>query len=245
MIATLLQIATMFALLSLLAFGGGAAVLPDMQRQAVEVHHWVTSREFLDMFALSRAIPPGSMIVVLIGQRVAGILGGLVALLAIRTVLPVGLRRGAAVAPRRRGRLAGDVGAGAGTGVDRRHHRQRHRPRPQHGARLGNLCRDRRHHIAAGAHAPAPADSHGTRRCVPHSRGWVMEHKGQRTVQRRGQADLQAAQEEHHGHQSDQFLRSPDRDRNGVQCRGLLFNETYRAGVSGGGWMTAVWQRDH
>ena len=83
MMPTLLQIAAMFSVLSLLAFGGGAAVLPDMQRQAVEVHHWVTSREFLDMFALSRAIPPGSMIVVLIGQRAAGILGGLVALLAM------------------------------------------------------------------------------------------------------------------------------------------------------------------
>ena len=83
MIGTLLQIAAMFSLLSLLAFGGGAATLPDMQRQAVEVHHWLTSREFLDMFALSRAIPPGSLIVVLIGQKAAGILGGLVALLAM------------------------------------------------------------------------------------------------------------------------------------------------------------------
>ncbi|HET6197994.1 MAG TPA: chromate transporter [Acetobacteraceae bacterium] len=83
MIATLLQIAAMFSVLSLLAFGGGAAVLPDMQRQAVDVHHWLTAREFLDMFALSRAIPPGSMIVVLIGQKAAGVLGGLVALLAM------------------------------------------------------------------------------------------------------------------------------------------------------------------
>ena len=83
MIAALLQIAAMFSVLSLLAFGGGAAVLPDMQRQAVDVHHWLTAREFLDMFALSRAIPPGSMIVVLIGQKAAGILGGLVALLAM------------------------------------------------------------------------------------------------------------------------------------------------------------------
>jgi len=81
--AILLQVAAMFTLLSLLAFGGGAAVLPDMQRQAVEVHHWLTSREFLDMFALSRAIPPGSMIVVLVGQKAAGIAGGLVALLAM------------------------------------------------------------------------------------------------------------------------------------------------------------------
>ena len=70
-------------LLSLLAFGGGAAVLPDMQHQAVDVHHWVTAREFLDMFAMSRAVPPGSMIVVLVGQRAAGVAGGLVALLAM------------------------------------------------------------------------------------------------------------------------------------------------------------------
>lgn len=83
MIVTLLQIAGLFSLLSLLAFGGGAAVLPDMQRAAVEVHHWVTAREFLDMFAISRAIPPGSMIVVLVGQKAAGVAGGLVALLAM------------------------------------------------------------------------------------------------------------------------------------------------------------------
>lgn len=83
MIATLLQIAAMFSLLSLLAFGGGAAVLPDMQRQAVEVHHWLSNSEFLDMFALSRAIPPGSLIVVLIGQKAAGVAGGLVALLGM------------------------------------------------------------------------------------------------------------------------------------------------------------------
>lgn len=83
MIATLLQIAGLFTVLSLLAFGGGAAVLPDIQRGVVEVHHWVTAREFLDMFAISRAIPPGSMIVVLLGQKAAGLAGALVALLAM------------------------------------------------------------------------------------------------------------------------------------------------------------------
>ena len=83
MIGTLLQIAAMFAVLSLLAFGGGQAVLPDMQHQAVEVHHWLTAREFLDMFALSRAIPPGSLIVALVGQKAAGIAGALVAMLAM------------------------------------------------------------------------------------------------------------------------------------------------------------------
>ena len=83
MIAILLQLAGLFAMLSLLAFGGGTGVLPDIQRASVDVHHWLTAREFLDMFALSRAVPPGSMIVVLVGQRAAGVAGGLVALLAM------------------------------------------------------------------------------------------------------------------------------------------------------------------
>ena len=84
MITTLLQLAALFSVLSLLAFGGGAGVIPDMQRAAVDAHHWVTAREFLDMFAISRATPgPGSLIVVLIGQRAAGLAGGLVAFLAM------------------------------------------------------------------------------------------------------------------------------------------------------------------
>jgi chromate transporter len=83
MIATLWQIAGLFVVLSLLAFGGGTSVLPDMQRAAVDVHHWATASEFLDMFAISRAVPPGSLIVVLVGQKAAGIAGGLVALVAM------------------------------------------------------------------------------------------------------------------------------------------------------------------
>ena len=133
MIATLLQIAAMFAVLSLLAFGGGAAVLPDMQRQAVDVHHWLTAREFLDMFALSRAVPPGSMIVVLVGQKAAGIAGGLVAFLAMFGPSSlVAFAVGAALASRRRRRLAADAGAGAGAGLGRPDHRQRHCAGPQH-----------------------------------------------------------------------------------------------------------------
>lgn len=84
MIATLLQLALLFAGLSLLAFGGGAGVLPDMQRATVEVHHWLTATEFLDFFAISRAAPgPGSLIVLLIGQKVAGLTGAAVAFLAM------------------------------------------------------------------------------------------------------------------------------------------------------------------
>ena len=84
MSATLLQLAGLFSLLSLLAVGGGNGVLPAMQHAAVDVHHWVTDRQFLDLFAISRAAPgPGSLIVVLIGQKAAGLAGAAVAAIAM------------------------------------------------------------------------------------------------------------------------------------------------------------------
>jgi chromate transporter len=84
MIAVLLQLAGLFLLLSLLAVGGGNAVLPDMPRAVVDLHHWISAREFLDLFALSRVAPgPGSLIVALIGQRAAGLPGAAVAVLAM------------------------------------------------------------------------------------------------------------------------------------------------------------------
>lgn len=83
---TLVQLARLFLVLSLLAFGGGSGVLPDMQRAAVDQHHWMTPREFLDMFAISRAAPgPGSLIVVLIGIKAAGVLGAIVSFFAMFT----------------------------------------------------------------------------------------------------------------------------------------------------------------
>lgn len=84
MIATLVQLALLFGGLSLLAFGGGTAVLPDMQHAAVDVQHWLTGPEFLAFFAISRASPgPGSLIVVLIGEKAAGLAGALVAFVAM------------------------------------------------------------------------------------------------------------------------------------------------------------------
>lgn len=80
----LLQLIGLFAMLSMLAFGGGAGVIPDMQRAAVDQHHWLTGREFLDIFAISRAAPgPGSLIVVLIGLRAAGLVGAAVSFAAM------------------------------------------------------------------------------------------------------------------------------------------------------------------
>jgi chromate transporter len=80
----LLSLAGFFTLLSLLSFGGGNTVLPQMHRQAVDVSHWMTDPEFAAAFAITQAAPgPGMLIVTLIGLKAAGWLGALVATLAM------------------------------------------------------------------------------------------------------------------------------------------------------------------
>ena len=84
MSTVLIQLFVLLAGLSMLAFGGGAGIVPDMQRAAVDHYHWLTAREFLDMFAISRAAPgPGSLIVLLIGLKAAGWAGAAVSFVAM------------------------------------------------------------------------------------------------------------------------------------------------------------------
>jgi len=80
----LVSLVLTFAPLSLVAFGGGQAVVADIQHQTVTVHGWLSGREFTDVFAISRAAPgPSTLIVALIGWQVAGFWGALVGILAI------------------------------------------------------------------------------------------------------------------------------------------------------------------
>jgi chromate transporter len=82
----LIRLLLLFGGLSMLAFGGGSGVLPDMQRASVDQYHWLTNKEFLDMFAISRAQPgPGSLIVVLIGLKAAGLTGAMLSFIAMFT----------------------------------------------------------------------------------------------------------------------------------------------------------------
>ncbi|ABR90325.1 ChrA half sized-like protein [Janthinobacterium sp. Marseille] len=83
MTQTLIALFLIFSQLSLLAFGGGNAILPEMQRQVVEVHQWMSAKEFSALFALSQAAPgPNMMIVNLVGWQVAGWAGMLVTAIA-------------------------------------------------------------------------------------------------------------------------------------------------------------------
>jgi chromate transporter len=80
----LVAIAAQFAVLSLIAFGGANAVIPEMHRQSVELHHWMSDGQFANLFAIAQAAPgPNVLISTLIGWKVAGVVGGVVATLAM------------------------------------------------------------------------------------------------------------------------------------------------------------------
>lgn len=78
------DLALTFGVLSLIAFGGMPAVMPEMQRLVVDVKGWTTAAEFIQLFAIAQAAPgPNVLIVSLVGWRAAGLAGAIVALLAV------------------------------------------------------------------------------------------------------------------------------------------------------------------
>lgn len=73
-----------YAQLSLVAVGGVNTTLPEMQRQVVEVHGWMSPSEFVALYALAQAAPgPNMLVSTVVGWRVAGWLGALAATLGI------------------------------------------------------------------------------------------------------------------------------------------------------------------
>jgi len=71
------------ALLSLMAIGGVNAIVPDIQRYLVEANHWLSARQFADLYALGQAAPgPNVVFLTLIGWQLAGWSGATVATLA-------------------------------------------------------------------------------------------------------------------------------------------------------------------
>jgi chromate transporter len=88
--SVLLSLFVVCAQLSIIAIGGATAVLPELQRQVVDVHHWMDATAFGALFALAQAAPgPNVLVVTLVGWQVAGIAGALVATIGI--LLPSGL----------------------------------------------------------------------------------------------------------------------------------------------------------
>ncbi|HEV7265510.1 MAG TPA: chromate transporter [Falsiroseomonas sp.] len=65
-----------FATLSLLAVGGANAIVPEMHRQIVEIHGWLDSATFAQIYALAQAAPgPNILVAAALGWVIAGVAG--------------------------------------------------------------------------------------------------------------------------------------------------------------------------
>jgi chromate transporter len=77
-------LAGIFALLSVMAIGGINPIIPEIHRQVVDLHGWMTTERFTDLFAIAQASPgPNMLVVTLVGWDVAGLAGAAIATLAI------------------------------------------------------------------------------------------------------------------------------------------------------------------
>jgi chromate transporter len=82
--ALLLTLSTMFVRIGSITFGGGFVMIPLIEAEVVDSHHWLTHQEFVDATALGQ-ITPGPVLITatFIGYRVAGTLGALIATVSI------------------------------------------------------------------------------------------------------------------------------------------------------------------
>jgi chromate transporter len=83
---SLLPLSLLFLQMSLLAFGGANTILPELQRQVVDVHHMMNPQTFAALFALAQAAPgPNMMVISLIGWHVAGLSGAILTMVCAVT----------------------------------------------------------------------------------------------------------------------------------------------------------------
>ncbi|QXM06430.1 chromate transporter [Crassaminicella indica] len=75
----IVEIFIIFMKIGAFSFGGGLAMLPFIEKEIVDKHHWITSNEFIDIIAIAQ-MTPGPIAInssTFAGYKVAGILGGL------------------------------------------------------------------------------------------------------------------------------------------------------------------------
>jgi len=113
MIGDLWDIFIAFTRASNLGFGGGPAVIPLIQAEAVDRYQWITNSQFADALAVANALPGpiATKLAAYVGYQVAGWLGALVGILGtigptlLAVVLLTGLLMKYANSPRLKGML--------------------------------------------------------------------------------------------------------------------------------------------
>ncbi len=77
-----------FLYVGLFSLGGGYATIPLIQNRIIDIHHWITIQEFIDMITISQ-MTPGPLTVnisTFVGLRIGGVVGSLVATLGAAIV---------------------------------------------------------------------------------------------------------------------------------------------------------------
>ncbi|MFZ1019350.1 MAG: chromate transporter [Candidatus Cybelea sp.] len=65
---SLLHLLWVFAQLSVLGFGGGKGIIPQMHTDAVGTYHWVSSQQFTEFYTIGKLVPgPTTIFAALIG----------------------------------------------------------------------------------------------------------------------------------------------------------------------------------
>ncbi|MCR4883199.1 MAG: chromate transporter [Clostridiales bacterium] len=80
-VSPLLQLFLSFLQVGLFSIGGGYAAIPLIQSQSVEIHHWLTAEQFLDLATIAE-MTPGPIAVnaaTFVGLKVSGLPGALLA----------------------------------------------------------------------------------------------------------------------------------------------------------------------
>ena len=79
-----LSLAFIFLRIGAVTFGGGFVMIPQIESEVVNSHHWLTHQEFADATALGQ-ITPGPVLIMatFIGYRVAGTIGAVLATICV------------------------------------------------------------------------------------------------------------------------------------------------------------------
>ncbi len=77
-------IAAVFGAASLLSFGGGTTIVPQLHLETVSRQHWLSDQQFADSFAITQVAPgPSTLLVTLLGYSADGLPGAAIATMAM------------------------------------------------------------------------------------------------------------------------------------------------------------------
>lgn len=85
---TLLVLIMTFLKIGAISFGGGYAIIAMIQQDVVNVHHWVSATDFINIVGIS-GLTPGPIAVnasIFVGYKIFGIPGALFATIAVITI---------------------------------------------------------------------------------------------------------------------------------------------------------------